>query len=49
MTTTHRSAKPLAGPGRPVERAVTAALVVATLAGIGWLAGMIYTVSGWGL
>lgn len=45
--TTHRSPKPLADPHRPVERAVTAALVLATLAGLGWIVGMIYTIWGW--
>ena len=50
MTThrmSHRSPKPLADPNRPVERAVTAALVLGVLAGLGWIAGMIYTVAGW--
>ena len=47
--TTHRSPKPLADPERPVERAVTAALIVAVLAGVGWIAGMIYTVAQWPL
>ena len=47
--TTHRAPKPLADPNRPVERAVTAALVLAVLAGIGWIGGMIYTVAGWSL
>lgn len=47
--TTHRSPKPLVDPDRPVERAVTAALVVATLAGLGWIIGMIYTIAGWPL
>ena len=39
--------QPLADPDRPVERAVTAALVLATLAGLGWIVGMIYTVAQW--
>ena len=47
--TTHRASKPLADPDRPVERAVTAALVLAVLAGLGWIAGMIYTGAGWSL
>ncbi|MGW1957496.1 morphogenic membrane protein MmpA [Streptomyces sp. NPDC001920] len=47
--TTHRSPKPLADPDRPVEHAVTAALVLATLAGLGWIAGMIYTLAEWPL
>ncbi|MEU6548536.1 hypothetical protein [Streptomyces sp. NPDC046859] len=45
--TTHRSPKPLADPNRPVERAVSAALVVGVLAGLGWIAGMIYTLVEW--
>jgi hypothetical protein len=45
--TTHRSPKPLADPNRPVERAVVAALVLATLAGLAWIVGMIYTVAQW--
>lgn len=45
--TTHRAQKPLADPDRPVERAVTAALILAVLAGLGWIAGMLYTVAGW--
>lgn len=47
LMTTHRASKPLADPNRPVERAVTAALVLAVLAGLGWIAGMLYTVAGW--
>ncbi|MFC7012980.1 morphogenic membrane protein MmpA [Streptomyces viridiviolaceus] len=47
--TTHRAPKPLAHPSRPVERAVTVALVLAVPAGVGWIGGMIYTVAGWGL
>jgi hypothetical protein len=42
--TSHRGPKPLTDPDRPVERAVTAALVLATLAGLAWICGMIYTV-----
>ena len=51
LMTTHRAraSKPLADPNRPVERAVTAALVLAVLAGLGWIGGMIYTVAGWSL
>ncbi|GAA2392416.1 hypothetical protein GCM10010378_37760 [Streptomyces viridochromogenes] len=37
----------MADSGRPVERAVTAALVVGMLAGLGWIAGMIYTLLEW--
>ncbi|WAU86681.1 hypothetical protein O1Q96_31710 [Streptomyces sp. Qhu-G9] len=47
--TTHRAPKPAAGPSQPVERAVMAALVLAVLAGVAWIAGMIYTVMGWQL
>jgi hypothetical protein len=45
--TTHRAPKPLSHPSQPVERAVTVGLVLAVLAGLGWIAGMIYTVAGW--
>jgi hypothetical protein len=45
--TTHRASKPVASPAQPVERAVTAALIVAVLAGFAWIGGMIYTVTGW--
>lgn len=45
----HRSPKPLTDPDRPVERAVTTALVLAVLAGLGWICGMIYTVADWSL
>ncbi|MFK4144994.1 morphogenic membrane protein MmpA [Streptomyces sp. NPDC004065] len=47
--TTHRSPKPLADPDRPVERALNAALILAVLAGVGWIAGMVCTVAGWSL
>lgn len=47
--TTHRAAKPLADPDRPVERAVNAALLPAVLAGFGWICGMIYTLVRWPL
>ncbi|MET7457290.1 hypothetical protein ABZT03_36595 [Streptomyces sp. NPDC005574] len=47
--TTHRSPKPLADPERPVERAVTAALILAVLAGFAWICGMVYTVAQWPL
>ncbi|MFJ8007167.1 morphogenic membrane protein MmpA [Streptomyces fagopyri] len=51
---THRSPKPAArrarpGPAQPVERAVTAALVLSVVAGVGWVGGMIYTVLEWPL
>ncbi|MFI6208221.1 morphogenic membrane protein MmpA [Streptomyces sp. NPDC051041] len=45
--TTHRASESAAHPDRPVGRAVTAGLVLALLAGLGWTAGMIYTVAGW--
>ncbi|MFF4085678.1 morphogenic membrane protein MmpA [Streptomyces nigra] len=45
--TTHRAHKPLADPERPVERAVTAALVVGVLAGLGWIVGMVWTLVTW--
>ncbi len=47
--TTHRGAKPLADPDRPVERAVNAALALAVLAGFAWICGMIYTLVQWPL
>jgi hypothetical protein len=45
--TTHRAPKPAASPSQPVERAVMAGLILAVLAGAAWIAGMIYTVTGW--
>ncbi|MFC5635604.1 morphogenic membrane protein MmpA [Streptomyces bullii] len=47
--TTHRAPKPAADPSRPVERAVTIGLVLAVLAGLAWIAGMIYTLAEWPL
>ncbi len=47
--TTHRAPKPVANPSQPVERAVTIGLVLAVLAGLGWIAAMIYTVAEWPL
>ncbi|MEU0072271.1 hypothetical protein ABZ027_22385 [Streptomyces sp. NPDC006332] len=47
--TTHRAPKPLSDPTRPVERAVTGALVLAVALGLAWIGGMIYTVLGWSL
>ncbi|MFJ5780072.1 morphogenic membrane protein MmpA [Streptomyces sp. NPDC093094] len=38
-----RAPKPVVGPARPVERAVTAAPVLAAPTGLAWLAGMICT------
>ncbi|MET7441112.1 morphogenic membrane protein MmpA [Streptomyces sp. NPDC004082] len=51
MTThrSHRAPTPPLHPGRPVERAVTVALVLAVIAALGWTAGMVYTVLGWPL
>ncbi|MCX5562281.1 morphogenic membrane protein MmpA [Streptomyces sp. NBC_00038] len=45
--TTHRAPKPEVHPTQSVERAVTAALVLAVIAGVAWIGGMIYTVTGW--
>ncbi|MFE4664813.1 morphogenic membrane protein MmpA [Streptomyces sp. NPDC056716] len=45
--TAHRAPEPLTDPSRPVERAVTAALVLGVLAGLGWIAGMICTLIAW--
>ncbi|MEG3630269.1 morphogenic membrane protein MmpA [Streptomyces poriticola] len=45
--TTHRAPEPAARPRRPVGRAATAGLALAALAGVGWIAGMIYTVVVW--
>jgi hypothetical protein len=47
--TTRRAPQPLSDPNRPVERAVTAALVLAVVAGVAWIGGMILTVAGWTL
>lgn len=45
--TTHRATKPATSSAQPVERAVMAALILAVIAGVAWIAGMIYTVTGW--
>ncbi|WP_194238506.1 morphogenic membrane protein MmpA [Streptomyces spongiae] len=45
--TTHRAPEPAASPTQPVERAVIAGLVLAVIAGVAWIGGMIYTVTGW--
>lgn len=45
--TTHRAPHPSAHPGRPVERAVVAGLVLAVGAGLAWIGGMIYTIVEW--
>ncbi|GHH95159.1 morphogenic membrane protein MmpA [Streptomyces capillispiralis] len=47
--TTHRAPKPVAADGRPAERTVIIGLVLAVLAGLGWIAGMIYTLVEWPL
>ena len=47
--TTHRAPKPVAHPTQTVERAVTIGLILAVLAGLGWIAGMIYTIAEWPL
>ncbi|MFE9708055.1 morphogenic membrane protein MmpA [Streptomyces sp. NPDC005930] len=36
-----------AQPGRPADRAVAAGLVLAVIAGLAWIGGMIYTIAGW--
>ena len=46
--TTHRAPKTLSHPAQRVERAVTAALLLAVLAGLAWIAGMVFTVLQWG-
>jgi hypothetical protein len=45
--TTHRAPRTVNHPAHPVERAVTAALLLAVIAGLGWIGGMIYTILGW--
>ncbi|MEU3245010.1 MULTISPECIES: morphogenic membrane protein MmpA [unclassified Streptomyces] len=50
--TRHRSLKSAARPDRTgpaVAPAVTAALVLSVVAGVGWVGGMIYTVLVWPL
>ncbi|MFC8424055.1 morphogenic membrane protein MmpA [Streptomyces sp. NPDC057236] len=47
--TTHRAPKPVAADGRPVGRAVTVGLTLAVPAGLGWIAGMIWTLVQWPL
>ncbi|MFI8191230.1 morphogenic membrane protein MmpA [Streptomyces sp. NPDC085946] len=44
---THRAPEPVAHPVQPVERAVTVGLVLAVLAGLAWIVGMIYTLLEW--
>ncbi|MEU2337979.1 hypothetical protein ABZ770_29615 [Streptomyces sp. NPDC006654] len=43
--TTHRES--MAHTARPAERPMTAALVLALVAGLAWTAGMLYTVLQW--
>ncbi|MFE7836707.1 morphogenic membrane protein MmpA [Streptomyces sp. NPDC057474] len=45
--TTHRAPKPAASSTQPVERAVTTGLLLAVIVGLAWIAGMVYTVTGW--
>ncbi|MDX2700276.1 hypothetical protein PV416_43205 [Streptomyces ipomoeae] len=45
--TTHRAPKSTAGPTQSIERAVTAGLLLALIAGLAWIGGMIYTLTGW--
>ncbi|MGY5006585.1 morphogenic membrane protein MmpA [Streptomyces sp. 900105755] len=45
--TTHRAPQSVAASAQPVERTVTAALVLAVVSGFGWVAGMLYTVIQW--
>ncbi|MFF4209268.1 morphogenic membrane protein MmpA [Streptomyces sp. NPDC001796] len=46
--TTHRAPKTVSHSAQPVERAVTAALLLAVLAGLAWIVGMVVTVLEWG-
>ncbi|MDT6987191.1 morphogenic membrane protein MmpA [Streptomyces lusitanus] len=50
---THRTARlprtAVRTPVRPTGRAVTLGLALAVLAGLGWVAGMIYTLIAWPL
>ncbi|GAA0196136.1 hypothetical protein GCM10009536_64700 [Streptomyces thermocarboxydus] len=46
---THRTTRPHRTPVRPTTRAVTLGLALAVLAGVGWVAGMIYTLITWPL
>jgi hypothetical protein len=46
--TTHRAPKAVSHPAQHVERAVTAALLLAALAGLAWIVGMVVTVLEWG-
>jgi hypothetical protein len=44
--TARRAPKPPVRAARPAG-AVTVGLLLAVLAGVGWLAGMIWTIAGW--
>ncbi|MCP8707361.1 hypothetical protein QWL27_30095 [Streptomyces thermocarboxydus] len=46
---TRRTTRPRPTPTRPTARAVTLGLSLAVLAGVGWVAGMIYTLITWPL
>lgn len=41
------SPKPPTAPTQPIERAVTAGLPLAVIAGLAWIVGMVYTLTGW--
>ena len=45
--TTHRAPQTVSHSAQLGDRAVTGALVLAVLAGLAWLGGMIATVVGW--
>ncbi|MEU1596403.1 hypothetical protein ABZ468_26965 [Streptomyces sp. NPDC005708] len=45
--TTHRAPKSASHPVEAVERAVTVSLLLAALAGLAWIGGMIYTLLEW--
>ncbi|GAA3777258.1 morphogenic membrane protein MmpA [Streptomyces chiangmaiensis] len=47
--TSHRAAETMNHPAQPVERAVTAGLLLAVVAGLAWTGGTIYTVLVWSL
>ncbi|MFF3906857.1 morphogenic membrane protein MmpA [Streptomyces sp. NPDC001848] len=46
--TTHRAPKTVSHLAQPVGRAVTAALLLAVVAGLAWIVGMVVTVLQWG-
>ncbi|MGW9027682.1 morphogenic membrane protein MmpA [Streptomyces sp. NPDC055722] len=45
--TTHRAPKSGSHPVEAVERAVTVSLLLAALAGLAWIGGMVYTLLEW--